>query len=196
MKYLDFDVAIEPAADGYSTRVFNSPVGQAAASFTAPFSDLEIENFLLRVGRSRHAVRRIVSPEMASAKAFGGRLFDRVFTGDVRGCLRSAVDEAGRIPCCTSSARFRQTDRRARRERPRTLQEFESFSVSRDGRHAQVRMTEVWSSNIQSVLTRQCIKHQHEYPIPQTVYMELTNRGWIIFDSDMPANEPPYGACH
>ena len=96
MKYFDFDLAIEPAGDGFTARVFNSPVGQAAATFCPPFSDLEIENFLLRVGRSRHAVRRIESPEMASAKQFGGRLFDQVFAGEVRGCLRSSLDEAGR----------------------------------------------------------------------------------------------------
>ena len=96
MKYFDFDVAIEPAGDGFTARVFNSPVGQAAATFGTPFSTLEIENFLLRVGRSRHAVRRIESPEMASAKQFGGRLFDQVFAGEVRGCLRSSLDEASR----------------------------------------------------------------------------------------------------
>jgi hypothetical protein len=96
MKYLDFDVAIEPSGEGYTARVFNSPVGQAAGTFNAPFSELELENFLLRVGRSRHAVRRIESPEMASAKAFGGRLFDSVFAGEVRGCLRSSMDEASR----------------------------------------------------------------------------------------------------
>lgn len=96
MKYLDFDLLIEPSGDAYAARVFNSPGGQASANFTAPFSDLEIENFLLRIGRSRHAVRRIESPEMTSAKLFGGRLFDSVFTGDVRGCLRSSMDEANR----------------------------------------------------------------------------------------------------
>jgi tetratricopeptide (TPR) repeat protein len=96
MKYLDFDLVIEPLGDGFSARVFNSPGGQASADFTAPFSDLEIENFLLRVGRTRHAVRRIESPEMTSAKIFGGRLFDKVFAGDVRGCLRSSMDEANR----------------------------------------------------------------------------------------------------
>src|SRR5678816_4036238 len=96
MKYLDFDLVIEPLGDGFSARVFNSPGGQASADFAAPFSDLEIENFLLRVGRTRHAVRRIESPEMASAKLFGGRLFDKVFAGDVRGCLRSSLDEANR----------------------------------------------------------------------------------------------------
>ena len=94
MKYLDFDLIIERSGDAYTARVFNSPAGQATAAFREPFSDLEIENFLLRVGRSRHAVRRIESPEMASAKAFGGKLFNEVFAGDVRGCLRSSIDEA------------------------------------------------------------------------------------------------------
>jgi len=96
LKYLDFDLAIEPAGDGFVARVFNSPGGQASAAFKTPFSDLEVENFLLRVGRTRHAVRRIESPEMASAKVFGGQLFDGVFAGDVRGCLRSSIDEANR----------------------------------------------------------------------------------------------------
>src|SRR5262245_4236476 len=96
LKYLDFDLAIEPSGDGFVARVFNSPGGQASAAFKTPFSDLEVENFLLRVGRTRHAVRRIESPEMASAKAFGGQLFDGVFAGDVRGCLRSSIDEASR----------------------------------------------------------------------------------------------------
>jgi CHAT domain-containing protein len=96
MKYLDFDLAIEPSGNGYTARVFNSPSGQAAAEFTTPFSDLEVENFLLRVGRTWHAVRRVESPEMASAKAFGAQLFNGVFTSEVRGCLPSSVDEASR----------------------------------------------------------------------------------------------------
>jgi tetratricopeptide (TPR) repeat protein len=96
MKYLDFDLIIEKSPDGYVARVFNSPAGQASATFSEPFSDLEVENFLLRVGRTRHAVRRIESPEMTSAKLFGGKLFNEVFAGEVRGCLRSSLDEAGR----------------------------------------------------------------------------------------------------
>jgi hypothetical protein len=96
MKYLDFDLAIEPLGDGYTARVFNSPSGQATAQFRAPFSDLEIENFLLRLGRARHTVRRMESPEMVSAKAFGAHLFNGVFSGEVRGCLRSSLDEASR----------------------------------------------------------------------------------------------------
>lgn len=39
LKYIDFDVAIEPAGREFTARVFNSPVGQAASTFSAPFSD-------------------------------------------------------------------------------------------------------------------------------------------------------------
>ncbi len=94
--YLDFDLLIERTDEGYTARVLDSPAGQGAASFELPFSDLELENFLLRVGRTRRGVRRLESPEMEAAKAFGGRLFDAIFDDDVRGCLRSSLDEARR----------------------------------------------------------------------------------------------------
>ncbi len=53
--YLDFDVLIEPAsATSYRARVLNSPVGETRpVPVTIPFSDLELENFLLRIGRPR-----------------------------------------------------------------------------------------------------------------------------------------------
>jgi hypothetical protein len=96
ISYLDFDLLIERAEEGYTARALNSPAGQATADFSLPFSELELENFLLRVGRTRRGVRRLESPEMEAAKSFGGRLFDAVFGGDVRGCLRSSLDEADR----------------------------------------------------------------------------------------------------
>ena len=40
--------------------------------------------------------RRVDSPEMESARAFGGRLFDVGLAENVRGCLRSSLDEASR----------------------------------------------------------------------------------------------------
>jgi hypothetical protein len=96
ISYLDFDLLIERAEEGYTARVLNSPAGQATADFSLPFSELELENFLLRVGRTRRGMRRLESPEMEAAKSFGGRLFDAVFGGDVRECLRSSLDEADR----------------------------------------------------------------------------------------------------
>jgi len=96
ISYLDFDLLIERAGEGYVARVTNSPAGQATLAFTWPFSELELENFWLRVGRTRQGVRRLESPEMKAAKVFGGRLFEAVFGGAMRGCLRSSMDEAAR----------------------------------------------------------------------------------------------------
>ncbi|MCZ6626307.1 MAG: CHAT domain-containing protein [Deltaproteobacteria bacterium] len=94
--YLDFDLQIQRAGEGYRAQVLNSPAGQAAVTFSMPLSELEIENFLLRVGRARSGSRRIDSPEVKAAKACGERLFSAVFEGEVRGCLRSSLDEANR----------------------------------------------------------------------------------------------------
>jgi hypothetical protein len=96
MEYRDFDLLIERSGKGYRAKVLESPAGQATADFTLPFSDLELENVLLRLGRPVRTVRRIESTEMSTAKSFGAALFDAVFSGDVRACLRSSVDGAKR----------------------------------------------------------------------------------------------------
>jgi hypothetical protein len=93
MAYLDFDVQIERVVEGFRIEV-NSPAGQSANTFQLPFSDLELENFLLRLGQSRRTMRRVDAPEVEAAKAFGARLFDTVFANEVRACLRSSLDEA------------------------------------------------------------------------------------------------------
>ena len=92
--YLDFDLLIERSEEGYKARVLGSPAGYAAQGFALPFSELELENFVLRVGQTRRGVRRLESPEMEAAKAFGERLFNAVFQGEVRGCFRSSLDKA------------------------------------------------------------------------------------------------------
>ncbi|MGH7847308.1 MAG: CHAT domain-containing protein, partial [Candidatus Binatia bacterium] len=94
--YSDFDLLIQRAAEGYRAQVLTSPAGQATTSFALPFSELELENFLLRVGRPRRGTRRIDSPEVGAAKSFGERLFSAVFNGEVRGCLRSSLDDVAR----------------------------------------------------------------------------------------------------
>ncbi len=96
LRYFDFDLLIEKNQGRYRARVLQSPAGQASAEFALPFSDVEIENLMLRVGRTRRGVRRLDSPEMQAAKQFGGKLFDAVFAGDVRGALRSSADAANR----------------------------------------------------------------------------------------------------
>jgi hypothetical protein len=49
---------------------------------------------VLKIGRPRRGTRRIDSPEMELAKNLGGRLYEAVFSGDLRACWRASVREA------------------------------------------------------------------------------------------------------
>lgn len=96
-EYSDFDIAIEAVADGrYRIRVIDSPVGRARAEFELPFSSLELDNFLLRVGRPRRGVRRLESPEATAARDFGRKLWETVFTGDVAVAWQRSTDQVDR----------------------------------------------------------------------------------------------------
>ncbi len=96
LNYLDFDLLIERVGEAYIVRVLNSPAGRAKATFALPFSDLELENFFLRIGQSRTRVRGLGTSEMEAVEKFGGSLFGAVFDGAVRGCLDSSLNEAKR----------------------------------------------------------------------------------------------------
>src|ERR671920_557389 len=95
--YLDFDVLVEPAsATSYRARVLHSPVGETRpVPVTIPFSDLELENFLLRIGRPRrYLVRSEDEPEATAVRDFGARLFDSVFHDQVHSALTASLDQA------------------------------------------------------------------------------------------------------
>ncbi len=92
--YFNFDLIIEPAGEKYRARVFDSPAGQAAAEFDNPFSELELENFVLRMGRPRAGVRRVDLSEMEAVKQCGERLFRAVFTDDVYASFLRSRDTA------------------------------------------------------------------------------------------------------
>lgn len=94
ISYLDFDLSIRKEGDGYRAQVLDSPAGEASADFATPLSDLELENFLLRVGRPRRGTRRVGSVEMDAVRSVGRRLYDAVFSGDVRACWRTSLSEA------------------------------------------------------------------------------------------------------
>ena len=96
MVYHDFDLLIDRSGEGLRAQVLNSPAGQASADFRLPFSEDKLENYLLRLGRTRRATRRVESQEMNTAKAFGAALFDAVFSADVKACFRSSIDEVRR----------------------------------------------------------------------------------------------------
>ncbi|MGH9307847.1 MAG: CHAT domain-containing protein, partial [Vicinamibacterales bacterium] len=94
MTYQDFDLSIERGSGGYRARILGSPAGQATIDFRLPFSDDKIENFLLRLGRTRRGVRRVESSEMQAAKTFGASLFDAVFAGPVGRAFHESVEAA------------------------------------------------------------------------------------------------------
>jgi plastocyanin len=92
--YLDFELSVQRKDGAYQIRVLRAPTGEASGDFALPFSELEIENFLLRIGRRRGKMRRIDSPEVQAAKMFGERLFRAAFPEEVRDCLRGSLDFA------------------------------------------------------------------------------------------------------
>jgi hypothetical protein len=94
LTYLDFDVLIERADQGaYRVRVVNAPAGPTSwSTFTRPFSQLELENFVLKIGRPRRVVRRVDEPETAAIKAFGSQLYRALFHHELEvNLLRSQI---------------------------------------------------------------------------------------------------------
>ena len=100
LTYLDFDLALEaltPTAGGtqtYRARVLNSPAGQAMVDFTLPFNPYELENYILKIGRTRRTVRSLNSQEGQAARDFGERLYNAVFKDEMRDALRRSLDKA------------------------------------------------------------------------------------------------------
>ena len=91
MEYLNFDLEIVRTDTGYRAKVLNSPSGQAAVDFVLPFSEVETENFILRMGMSRGLMRGPDSPQLAAAKAFGGQIYRAIFADDVQDCLSGSL---------------------------------------------------------------------------------------------------------
>jgi hypothetical protein len=92
---LDFELKMERIGDHYEVSVLNSPAGEASASFSLPFSEDRVENLILKLGAVRSGTRSVFTSELKAARELGGKLFEAVFSGEVRACLRSSLDRAG-----------------------------------------------------------------------------------------------------
>jgi hypothetical protein len=94
--YQNFDVLLERLGEGvYRARVVHAPAGQGArVAFAQPFGPLELENFLLRIGRPQRPVRRVDAPETKAIKDFGDRLYRALFHDDLRVSLERSLSEA------------------------------------------------------------------------------------------------------
>ena len=92
MDYRDLDLVIKKKNSGFHASFLGSRVDETEITF--PFSKLELENFILRMGHSRRNVRRIESPQMAAAQDFGARLFQALFTGPLKTEYETALNES------------------------------------------------------------------------------------------------------
>lgn len=121
INYLDFDLSIEPidpVAGRYRARVLTSPVGEASTEFVLPFSSLEVENYILKMGRPRQGVRGLNSSEGRAAQEFGRKLYDAIFQGEVRDCLRSSLNAVSQQTDQGLRLRLRLSDAPALAELP------------------------------------------------------------------------------
>lgn len=91
MKYLNFDLLLEKAGEGYCARVLSSPAGEAIVDFRLPFSGQDLQIFSLQTVRAR-GVRRMESADMRGAKERGGQ-FEAVFAGEVSSRFLESLDQ-------------------------------------------------------------------------------------------------------
>src|SRR5256885_16251169 len=109
MTYDDFDLQIEPAGEKFRARLLNAPTGQATTEFALPFTEIEVANFLSRIGQVRRTMRRVDAPELQAAKEFGAKLFGAIFSGEMIAQLRGGMAQAS-DKVHGSRVRFRLTD--------------------------------------------------------------------------------------
>jgi hypothetical protein len=69
--------------DAYRVLAFGPDGSTAAGSFTSPFSVLELDNFVLRVGLPRRRTRSYGSTQMEEARRFGAQLFEALMQGEI-----------------------------------------------------------------------------------------------------------------
>lgn len=89
--YDELRIRFHRAGEGrYRTVATAADDSTASATFEVPFSELELDNFVLRVGRQRLARRSYRSKQMDEARRLGERLFDALMVEEVRDIFRAA----------------------------------------------------------------------------------------------------------
>ncbi len=96
LTYRDFDLRIARYGESqdYRANVRDSQGREASEEFRLPFTEQELEDFLLRLRTPPRRAERNEPQKMKTAKDFGGRLFEAAFHGELLGCLRTSLAEA------------------------------------------------------------------------------------------------------
>jgi hypothetical protein len=93
MNYRDFDLHLRRSGRKYVAHVIHSDAGEAAEQFSLPFTELEIENLILKL-RPSTGNRGVSASNENAAKELGGGLYDAVFQGKVALLLESCIQLA------------------------------------------------------------------------------------------------------
>ena len=96
LTYLDFDLRIERSGDGYRALVIASPAGPASHQFKLPFSELEIENLVLRISRTRQGSAVSIRQRQALPERSAAACSTRSLAAMCAGSFRSSIDETER----------------------------------------------------------------------------------------------------
>ncbi len=88
--YENFDLEIRGGDDGYTVHLV-SPAGRVTAPFRIPLTDQELKILGLTVARGRRTRALASTREVDEVKAYGQRLFDGLFTGDVLGSYQASL---------------------------------------------------------------------------------------------------------
>lgn len=89
--YENFDVELLASGSTYEA-VFHSTPGEPRLPISFPLEEHELTAFLALFGKQQ--TRRMESPEFARVRAVGKRLFDALFTADIRKSLNDATRAA------------------------------------------------------------------------------------------------------
>ncbi|HET7473248.1 MAG TPA: CHAT domain-containing protein [Candidatus Limnocylindrales bacterium] len=89
--YEEFRLRFSGPAGGPFVVDATGPGGAGQGEFIAPFNEDQLENFILKLGRSRGGKRKVESPETEAARKFGKTLFDTVMAGKVGEAYRASL---------------------------------------------------------------------------------------------------------
>ena len=93
LPYDELRLRFESTGSGTYRVIASGPTGEVTIAFSMPLSDLEVENFILRVSRARGR-RRVEAPAIQAAKEFGGRLFGALFQAQLANLYHGALARA------------------------------------------------------------------------------------------------------
>lgn len=93
-RYLNFDLAIERAANAYRAHVLNSPAGQAVNPMVLSFASGDLTPLFAGFGRTSPGTPADPKVSSAHAQDFGRQLFGSVFAGDVKSLYANSMQTA------------------------------------------------------------------------------------------------------